>query len=213
MEEHLGWHRHLAGGQSLENTLSVIVRAPDFPHTGPDDQQMFAIRERSSRARPREVQMPVRIEKSDAVWTVIHSRPETRNAMDPDCAAALYEAFLAFDTDDIRPRGRFLGRRRLLLLRMGPQTCRGPVRRRSSGPVRLPRRRRAAHGRHGTQPAGTLQTGDCRRCRTRGSWRHGTRPVGRYPRDGGDRLHGRLLPSLGHTADRRRHCAPAAPGG
>ena len=44
--------------------------------------------------------MPVRIERSDAVWTVIHSRPETRNAMDPDSAVALYEAFLAFDTDD-----------------------------------------------------------------------------------------------------------------
>ena len=44
--------------------------------------------------------MSVRIEKYDAVWTVIHSRPETRNAMDPDSAVALYEAFQAFDTDD-----------------------------------------------------------------------------------------------------------------
>ena len=44
--------------------------------------------------------MPVRIEKSDAVWTVIHSCPETRNAMDPDSAAAFYEAFQAFDTDE-----------------------------------------------------------------------------------------------------------------
>ena len=48
MEEYLGRHRHLAGVQSQENTLSVIVRAPDFPHTGPDNQLMFAIRERSS---------------------------------------------------------------------------------------------------------------------------------------------------------------------
>ena len=44
--------------------------------------------------------MAVRVEKDNAVWTVIHSRPEVRNAMDPDSAAALYEAFLAFDSDD-----------------------------------------------------------------------------------------------------------------
>ena len=35
--------------------------------------------------------MTVRIEKSGPVWIVIHSRPEARNAMDPESAAALYE--------------------------------------------------------------------------------------------------------------------------
>jgi enoyl-CoA hydratase len=44
--------------------------------------------------------MTVRIEKRDGVWTVIHSRPEARNAMDPESAVALYEAFRAFDADD-----------------------------------------------------------------------------------------------------------------
>ena len=44
--------------------------------------------------------MAVRIEKSGTVWTVIHSRPEARNAMDPTSAAALYDAFLAFDQDN-----------------------------------------------------------------------------------------------------------------
>ena len=44
--------------------------------------------------------MVVRVEKDGAVWTVIHSRPEARNAMDPDSAAALYDAFLAFDAED-----------------------------------------------------------------------------------------------------------------
>lgn len=44
--------------------------------------------------------MTVRIEKSGPVWTVIHSRPEARNAMDPESAMALYEAFLSFDADD-----------------------------------------------------------------------------------------------------------------
>jgi enoyl-CoA hydratase len=43
--------------------------------------------------------MTVRIEKDGAVTTVIHSRPEVRNAMDPESAAALEAAFRAFDED------------------------------------------------------------------------------------------------------------------
>ena len=43
--------------------------------------------------------MTVRIEKSSSVWTVIHSRAEARNAMDPESAEALVEAFLEFDRD------------------------------------------------------------------------------------------------------------------
>lgn len=43
--------------------------------------------------------MAVRVEKQGAVWTVIHARPEARNAMDAASARALYEAFLAFDAD------------------------------------------------------------------------------------------------------------------
>ena len=67
----------------------------------------------------------------------------------------------------IRPRGRILGRRRRLLLRLGPQARRGPLGGRSARPVRVPRRRRASHGRHGAEPTGTLQAGDCRRGRPR----------------------------------------------
>jgi len=44
--------------------------------------------------------MAVRIEKSGAVWTVIHSRPEARNAMDPRSADALVAAFEQFDADE-----------------------------------------------------------------------------------------------------------------
>ena len=44
--------------------------------------------------------MTVEIEKNGPVWTVIHNRPEARNAMDPESADALTEAFLAFDADD-----------------------------------------------------------------------------------------------------------------
>ena len=43
--------------------------------------------------------MSVRIEKAGSVWTVIHSRPEARNAMDPDSADALVQAFESFDVD------------------------------------------------------------------------------------------------------------------
>jgi enoyl-CoA hydratase len=41
--------------------------------------------------------MAVRIEKKGRVWTVIHSRAEARNAMDPESADALVAAFEAFD--------------------------------------------------------------------------------------------------------------------
>ena len=43
--------------------------------------------------------MTVRIEKSGSVWTVIHSRPEARNAMDAASADALVAAFEQFDAD------------------------------------------------------------------------------------------------------------------
>lgn len=43
--------------------------------------------------------MPVRVERCDRVLTVIHSRAEARNAVDPEHAQALFEAFVAFDTD------------------------------------------------------------------------------------------------------------------
>ena len=43
--------------------------------------------------------MSVRIEKNGPIWTVIHSRAEARNAMDPKSAEALFEAFQSFDVD------------------------------------------------------------------------------------------------------------------
>ncbi len=41
--------------------------------------------------------MSIRIEKNCGVWTVIHSRPEVKNAMDPESAQALFDAFEEFD--------------------------------------------------------------------------------------------------------------------
>lgn len=43
--------------------------------------------------------MTVRIEKDGPVWTVIHNRPEARNAMDPYSADALEAAFNEFNAD------------------------------------------------------------------------------------------------------------------
>jgi enoyl-CoA hydratase len=43
--------------------------------------------------------MSIRIERDGKVATVIHSRIEARNAMDPDSAEALTEAFLSLDAD------------------------------------------------------------------------------------------------------------------
>ena len=43
--------------------------------------------------------MSVRIEKEKNVWTIIHSRAEARNAMDPQSADDLTSAFLEFDSD------------------------------------------------------------------------------------------------------------------
>ena len=44
--------------------------------------------------------MTVRVEKSGEIWTIIHSRPEARNAMDPASADALYEAFIKFENSN-----------------------------------------------------------------------------------------------------------------
>ena len=44
--------------------------------------------------------MPVRTERRDNVLTVIHSRAGVRNAVDPEHAQALHDAFVAFDADE-----------------------------------------------------------------------------------------------------------------
>ncbi len=46
--------------------------------------------------------MPVEIDKESDIWTIIHNRPEARNAMDPDSADALVEAFEAFDRSEAK---------------------------------------------------------------------------------------------------------------
>ena len=53
--------------------------------------------------------MAVRIEKNGSVWTVIHDRPQARNAMDPASADALTKAFLEFDADKTAAVAVFYG--------------------------------------------------------------------------------------------------------
>ena len=53
--------------------------------------------------------MTVRIEKDGSVWTVIHDRPEARNAMDPASAETLTAAFLEFDADESAAVAVFYG--------------------------------------------------------------------------------------------------------
>lgn len=43
---------------------------------------------------------PVRLERDGAVWTVVLSRPQARNAVDGPTGTALYQAFQEFDADD-----------------------------------------------------------------------------------------------------------------
>jgi enoyl-CoA hydratase len=65
--------------------------------------------------------MTVRIEKEGRVWTVIHSRPEAKNAMDPASAAALEKAFLAFERDDEASVAVLWGEGGAFRLRQGAQ--------------------------------------------------------------------------------------------
>lgn len=53
--------------------------------------------------------MAIRIERAGRVITIIQSRPDVRNAVDPEHADALYEAFLAFDQDETADVAVFWG--------------------------------------------------------------------------------------------------------
>ena len=51
----------------------------------------------------------VRVERDGPVTTVILSRPDVRNAVDGPTAAALADAFLAFERDPVAQVGVFFG--------------------------------------------------------------------------------------------------------
>ncbi len=54
--------------------------------------------------------MSVYVERNGAVWTVVHDRPEARNAMDPESADALTQAFLDFNADEEAAVAVFYGK-------------------------------------------------------------------------------------------------------
>jgi enoyl-CoA hydratase len=89
---------------------AILGEAVD-PHSSGrvDVQPLRRIAEHIAPDLKEEIVMPVRVERSSRVLTVIHSRPEVRNAVDPEHAEALYEAFLVFDKDDTADVAVFWG--------------------------------------------------------------------------------------------------------
>ena len=144
--------------------------------------------------------MTIRVERDGPVTTVILDRPDARNAVDGPTAAALAEAFRAFDADDGAHVAVLSGRGRDVLLRRRPQGDRRPGRQ----PGRTGRRRA-----DGADPAAAVQAGDRRGRRACRGRRPGTGAVVRPAGGRGGRGVRRLLPPLGGAADRRRH-GPAA---
>ena len=157
--------------------------------------------------------MTLTVERDGPVTTLIRSRIEARNAMDPASAEALTDALAR-----LRSRSGAIGRGavrrgRGVLRRLRPEIRRHVARpRKSAWPSStfpssdspVPR------GPMGPTPAAAVEAGDRRDRRAGGRGRHGARAVVRPARDGEERLHGRLLPPLGRAADRRRHRAAAA---
>jgi enoyl-CoA hydratase len=85
---------HVAGPDIGTLTASTALGSPAILPTLL--KESAAIRRSANK---RKSTMTVRIEKNGSVWTVIHDRPEARNAMDPKSAEALTAAFLEFDAD------------------------------------------------------------------------------------------------------------------
>ena len=104
--------------------------------------------------------MTVRIEKNGPVWTIIHDRPEARNAMNPESADALTAAFLEFDANKDAAVAVFYG--------AGGAFCAG-------WDLKYVRTRPV-----GALPSGTGQTRHRGNRRPGGGGRHGIRIVVRF---------------------------------
>ena len=144
--------------------------------------------------------MAVRVERSGPITTVVLSRPEVRNAVDRQTAEELAQAFRAFDADDEALVGVLAGDD-------GPVLCG----RRSQGIRRWHAESARTDGRRadGADAPAAEQAGHRRHRGLRGRGRARARALVRSARDGGGRGAGRLLPTLGRAAHRRRHRALA----
>src|SRR5215470_16047895 len=125
-----------------------------------------------------EAAMLVRVERSNRVLTVVHSRPEARNAVDPEHAQALYEAFLAFDRDDTAAVAVFWGE--------GGAFCAGADLKRVATRDNKTTRAQLDFPKQGgpiPRPLapGTFDAGHCRDRRPGGCRRNGAGPLGRLP--------------------------------
>ena len=150
----------------------------------------------------RRCRMTVTIETIDAVTVVTIDRPEARNAVDRPTAAALADAFRAFEADAAPTRRRPHRRARHVLRRCRPEGVRHRTRQ-----LREHRRRRP----DGPDPHGARQAGDRRGRGLRRRRRAGARAVVRPAGDGERRDVRRVLPPLGRAVDRRRHGAAPPP--
>ena len=160
--------------------------------------------------------MTVRIEKNGAVWTVIHDRPEARNAMDPASADALTQAFLEFDADPKASVAVFYGAGGAFCAGWDLKYCQHARRRPSARRTRYSDRRTTRQRRRNpARAARTLaarigQASDRRDRGPSGRRRHGAGTVVRFSRDGARLVFRRILPPLGRAADRWRNGAVAA---
>ncbi|EUA52498.1 enoyl-CoA hydratase, EchA5 [Mycobacterium xenopi 3993] len=142
----------------------------------------------------------MRVERSGPVTTVILNRPHARNAVNGPTAAALFAAFEQFDRDDTASVAVLCGE--------GGTFCAGADLKAFGTPE--------ANAVHRTGPGrwadadGVVQAGD-----RRGQWLRGRRWSGagavvRFAGGRGRRGLRRVLPTLGCSADRRRHHPVAA---
>ena len=157
--------------------------------------------------------MTVRIEKSEHIWTIIHSRPEARNGMDPISAQELTDAFLEFDSNPNARVAVFWGEGgafcagwdlKFAASLSDPQKFAneidtlnfpegsGPTPRGPLGPSRLELSKPVIGAIEGPAVGG----------------RYGTCHVVRCTGDGRDRLSWGLLSSLGYHLDGWRNCSP-----
>ena len=146
----------------------------------------------------------VAVEKEGAITIVSIDRfAEARNAVDPETAILLREAFLAFDADESQSVAILTGR--------GGTFCAGydlKVAASRDGAVAA---RSRGTGPDGADASSAVQAGDRRGRGLRRGGRARAGAVVRPARGVGERQVRRVLPALGRAADRRRHGAAAAP--
>jgi enoyl-CoA hydratase len=95
--------------------------------------------------------MPVTIEKSGAVWTVILSRQEARNAVNPETAIELYETFLAFDHDESASVAVFTGDKQVFCAGFDLKVAAKAIEQQNLGDLAFPE---PDEGRHSRGPMG-----------------------------------------------------------